>query len=104
LKLPSPDDGEGCSDKDIDWADLFSEFVYHTSIDHEGVLDLTLPIINAYRRQSGKHIELKLGLPSSLGLSQVQSSTSDLQPIANPEKPPKLSQFIEFANAFNGVS
>lgn len=62
-------------------------------------MELSLPVIEAYRRNFGKNIAMKVGMPGLLGGISDAASI----PSPTPDKPPKLSQFVAFANAFNGI-
>lgn len=99
--MPSPDDkdnGEG-EQSSPDWGEVFGDLVCHTSITHSEIPYMTIPQIEAYRKSIGKNIPLKIGIPGMFsGASSLPSST-----LQRTDKPPKLSQFISFANAFNEI-
>lgn len=79
---------------------MFGDLVNHTSITHSEIPYLTIPQIEAYRKSIGKNIPLKIGFPNILSGTP---STTSITPTQRPDEPPKLSQFISFANAFNGI-
>lgn len=60
---------------------------------------MTIPQIDAIRSKLGKNIAIKVGMPGLFG------GTTDIAPPISPAtgKPPKLSEFMDFANAFNGI-
>jgi hypothetical protein len=101
LTLPSSDNnGEGSNEKpeEPDWAEIFSDLINHTSLGHFEILELTIPQIEAYRGKLGKNIAIKIGIPNTF-----ESTEPPPPPSQNNGKPPKLSQFMAFANAFNDV-
>lgn len=87
----SVDDG-----KETDWAEVFLEFIAHTSLRHEDVLDLTIPVIDSYLERLPKHLSIKLGVPFG--------SNDFVEPEPKPTgKPPKLSEIAAFCGGFNSV-
>lgn len=101
LKVPSPDEkGEGENEShEPDWAEVYSDLLCHTSIGVFEIPEMTIPQIDAIRRRLGKNIALKVGIPGLFGGAVGSSSP----PSPAPDKPPKLSEFMAFANAFNGI-
>jgi len=62
-------------------------------------MEMSIPVIQAYRDSLGDNIAIKIGMPGIFGGS-LGTSTA---PSTDTGKPPKLSQFMNFANAFNGI-
>ena len=59
---------------------------------------MTIPQIEAIRGKLGKNIAIKIGMPGLFG------GSLEATPTPSPTgKPPKLSEFMNFANAFNGI-
>jgi hypothetical protein len=60
---------------------------------------MTIPQIDAIRGKLGENIAIKIGMPGLFGgvLDTPHPSSSATG------KPPKLSEFMNFANAFNGI-
>lgn len=83
--------------KPIDWADVYSDLICHTSLSYFEIHEMTIPAIQAIRSKLGKNISIKIGAPNLFG------SSKDTTIQKNPGKPPKLSEFMSFANAFNGI-
>ncbi len=98
---PSQKDGAGPEDKPPppDWAEIFTDLLCHTTAGPFDIPNMTIPQIDAIRARLGKHIPINLSMP---GLFGGVSETS--APPSNPTgKPPKLSELMNFANAFNGI-
>jgi hypothetical protein len=98
---PSQKDGAGPEDKPPppDWAKIFTDLLCHTSVGPFDIPNMTIPQIDAIRGKLGENIAIKIGMP---GLFGGVSETS--APPSNPtDKPPKLSEFMNFANVFNGI-
>jgi hypothetical protein len=58
---------------------------------------MTIPAIEAIRGELGENIAIKIGMPNIFGGALDTPSPSPTG------KPPKLSEFMNFANAFSGV-
>lgn len=78
-----------------DWAEIYSDLLCHTSLSYEEIGKRTIPQIDAIRSKLGKNIAIKIGTPGLFG------GALDATPPSPTGKPPKLSQFMAFANAFN---
>lgn len=92
------DKTDGAETPKTNWAKVFSEFACHTNITRAELFDMPLPIIQAYLRELPENIALKIGMPGLLG------GTLDNPPLSpTAGKAPKLSEFMSFANAFNGI-
>lgn len=59
---------------------------------------MTIPVISAIRAKLGKNIAIKLGMPNIFDGASTNSTTPSLA-----DKPPKLTEFMNFANMFNGM-
>jgi hypothetical protein len=96
---PSQKDGAGPEDKPHppDWAEIYADLLCHTSENSSTIPNMTIPQIDAIRARLGKHIPISMGIPGIFG-GVTETSTS-----LSPDKPPKLSEFMNFANAFNGI-
>jgi len=81
-----------------DWGEIFALLLAHTSMGYEEIKERTIPVIESILSRIGKHIEIKVGLPGMLSGKAI-----DATPVVpkTDGKPPKLSEFISFANAFN---
>ena len=60
-------EGEAESSSPIDWGEIFSDLVCHTSITDSEIPYMSLPKIQAYRKGIGKNIPLKVGITSLFG-------------------------------------
>lgn len=60
---------------------------------------MTIPQIDAVRSKLGENIAIKVGMPGLF--SGATDTTVPSAPYS--DKPPKLSEFMNFANAFNGI-
>jgi hypothetical protein len=97
---PPQKDGAGPEDKPPtpDWAKIFTDLLCHTSVGPSDIPNMTIPQIDAIRNRLGENIAIKIGMPSLFGgVSETPAS------ISSSDKPPKLSEFMNFANAFNGI-
>ena len=85
-------------DRTPDWAEIYTDLLCHTNLSYEEIGSRTIPQIDAIRNRLGKNIAIKIGIPGIFGgaLDTVPSSHT-------PDKPPKLSEFMAFANAFDGI-
>lgn len=83
--------------KGPDWAEVFADLLCHTSLDYEGILRRTIPQIEAIRSRLGKNISLKIGMPGLFG-GALEKPIQE-----NDGKPPKLSEFMAFASAFDVI-
>ena len=102
--MASPSDGKGGADSSekpppVDWGKVFTEIVCHTSIGYFDIPEMTIPQIEATRNELGPNISLKIGGQNLFGGSLEAPTPSE----NNTGKPPKLSQFMDLANAFNGI-
>lgn len=99
---PSKKDGAGPEDKPPppDWAEIYTDLLCHTSISPFDIPNLTILQIDAIRARLGKHIPIKMGIPSLFG---NEATNTNATPPSRPDKAPKLSEFINFANMFNGI-
>lgn len=98
---PPQKDGAGPEDKPPppDWAEIYTDLLCHTSENSSTIPNMTIPQIDAIRARLGKHIPISMGIPGLFG-----GSVETEAPPSNPSgKPPKLSEFMNFANAFNGI-
>ena len=62
-------------------------------------LERTIPQIMAILDEAGENISLKIGIPGIFGGALDTTSS----PSTTPDKPPKLSEFMAFASAFDGI-
>lgn len=68
-------------------------------MNYEEIGNRTIPQIEAILDGAKENISLKMGIPNMFGgTSPLPSSTPQ-----RADKPPKLSQFMSFANAFNEI-
>jgi ribosomal protein L10 len=97
---PSQKDGACPEDKppQPDWAKVFTDLLCHTSVGIFDIPKMTIPQIDAIRSKLGENIALKVGMPGLFG-----GAIDTLAPSSPTDKPPKLSEFMNFANAFNGI-
>lgn len=99
---PSKKDGAGPEDKPPppDWAEIYTDLLCHTSISPFDIPNLTIPQISAIRVRIGKHAQISMSIP---GLFGGEIADVNATPPPRPDKPPKLSEFMNFANMFNGI-
>ncbi len=95
----SPKDGAGPLDKPPppDWSEIYTDLMCHAHVDYFKIHEMTIPVIQAIRAKLGKNIAIKLGMPN------IFDCALDTPAPASTGKPPKLSEFMNFANAFNGM-
>jgi hypothetical protein len=79
------------------WAKIYSQLVCHTSIRYEEISNRTIPQIEAILAELPENISIKIGMPSGILAGTIETP----EPTQNTGKPPKLSEFMNFANAFN---
>ncbi len=96
----SDEKGEAEKTTPPDWAEIYADFLCHTSLSYEEIGERTIPQIDAVRSKLGKNIGLKIGIPGIFGgaLDTAPPSTAPAS-----DKPPKLSEFMAFASAFDGI-
>lgn len=80
-----------------DWGKIYSRVLYHTGMAYEEISRRTIPQIMAILDGAEENIPIRLGLPNTLDAKNVQGQEVN----QNPSKTPTLSQFMNFANAFN---
>ena len=82
-----------------DWGKIYARLLYHTGMRYDEIADRTIPQIMAILDEAGENIGLKIGIPGIFGgaLDTIPSSPTP------PDKPPKLSEFMAFASAFDGI-
>lgn len=80
------------------WGKIYARLLYHTSMGYEEVANRTIPQIMAILAESGENIAVKIGMPGG-----ALGGAADNIPPQPDGKPPKLSQFQEFAGMFNGI-
>jgi hypothetical protein len=97
---PPQKDGAGPEDKPPppDWAKIFTDLLCHTSAGPSDIPNMTIPQIDAIRSRLGENIAIKIGMPSLFGADTEISVPSD-----QPDKPPKLSEFMHYASVCNSV-
>ena len=95
----SSDKKDGAENSNPDWAEIYSDLLCHTSIRFFEIRKMTIPQINAVRNKLGKNIALKVGMPGGIFGGAIEEAAPS--PSGNTGKPPKLSEFMAFANAFN---
>lgn len=88
---------DGAENPKPDWSKIFSEFACHTNITRTEIFEMPIPVIQAYRNNLGENIAIKIGMPGGMFGSSIDTSPAPV----NTGKPPKLSEFMNFANAFN---
>jgi len=106
IKFIEPDNKEELikllwqNDHTPDWAEVYTDLLCHTSIPYEEIANRTIPQIDAIRSKLGKNIAIKIGMPGIFG-----GALDKPPPTSSPTgKPPKLSEFAAFCNAFNSIS
>ena len=85
-------------DNTPDWAEIYTDLLCHTSLSYEEISERTIPQIDAVRSKLGKNIAIKIGIPGIFG-----GALDIPSPPTHPDKPPKLSEFMAFASAFDGI-
>jgi hypothetical protein len=99
----APPEKDGASPEDKppppDWAEIYTDLMCEAHQSNSEIANMTIPAIEAIRKKLGKHVEMRMGIPGLFG-----GSVETEVPPSNPsDKPPKLSEFLNFANAFNGI-
>jgi hypothetical protein len=88
----------GAENPKPDWSEIYADLLCHTSVGPFDIPNMTIPQIDAIRGKLGKNIAIKVGMPGLFGGAIDVSAPSTAT-----GKPPKLSEFMNFANAFNGI-
>lgn len=96
--MAPPDKKDGAEPPKPDFAEVYTDLLCHTSLSYEEIGERTIPQIDAIRVRLGKNIALKVGIPNIFG-----GASNPTPPPEYTGERPKLSQFVEFANAFNGI-
>lgn len=86
--------------KPPNWGKIYARILYHTGMGYDEISHRNIPQIMAILDGAEENIAIKIGMPNVLGGGALDK-TSTSSP--TPDKPPKLSQFMAFANAFNGI-
>lgn len=81
------------------WGKIYARLLYHTGMGYEEIAERTIPQIMAILDEAGENISLKIGIPGIFGGALDTTSS----PSTTPDKPPKLSEFMAFASAFDGI-
>lgn len=81
-----------------DWGKIYSSVLYHTGMCYEEIARRTIPQIIAILDGAEENISIKMGIPNIFGSPALSPTTSGGM---KTNEPPKLSQFMNFANAFN---
>jgi|LSQX01.1.fsa_nt_gb hypothetical protein len=85
-------------DKTPDWGKVYAQLMRQYHMDYDSIKERTLPQIRALSKELPEQLALdRLTLPNIFG--GVPSAT----PNKKPDKPPKLSEFMAFASAFDGI-
>lgn len=69
----------------------------HTSMDYDCVLERTIPQIEAIISKLGKHIPIKIGIPSE-SIPQIDVDVKNRK-----VKAPRLSEIAAFCGDFSGI-
>lgn len=80
------------------WGKIYARLLYHTGMGYEEIAERTIPQIMAILDEAGENISLKIGIPGIFG-----GALDIPSPPTPPDKPPKLSEFMAFASAFDGI-
>lgn len=86
-------------DNTPDWAEIITTLISHTSLKTDDIANSTIPAIQAVLARLNKHVSIKIGIPGIFGGALDTTSS----PSTHPDKPPKLSEFMAFASAFDGI-
>lgn len=78
------------------WGKIYARLLYHTGMGYEEIERRTIPQIIALLDEAGENIAIKIGMPSIFGGALDKPSHP-------PDKPPKLSEFMAFASAFDVI-
>lgn len=98
--MAPPDKKDGAENSKPDWAEIITTLISHTSLRLIDIVEMTIPAIEAILSRLNKHISIKIGMPGIFG-----GVLDNPAPAPSPTgKPPKLSEFMAFANAFNDIS
>lgn len=98
-------DGDSWVLCEIDWGDIYSEFMAHYHMSPESVDDCSLPFIEAIRARLGKHISLKIGMPIGgiEGPVAPMDNPLDAHVLNKPGEIPCIDDIIGFCSGFNGA-
>jgi hypothetical protein len=89
----------GAENPKPDWSEIYADLLCHTSVGPFDIPNMTIPQIDAIRGKLGKNIAIKVGMPGLFG-GALEAPAASSNPTG---KPPKLSQFADFASVFNGI-
>jgi len=81
------------------WGKIYARLLFHTGMGYEEVAKRTIPQIMAILAESDENIAIKMGMSGGIFGGALDNPT----PSPSTGKPPKLSEFINFASAFNGI-
>ena len=90
-------DGANSENTEPDWSEIYTDLLCHTSMHYDEISERTLPQIESIRKNLGKNIAIKIGMPGMFGGSTDNSNASPTG------KASKISDFMNIANAFNGI-
>jgi len=98
----APADKKAGADKHppTNWGKIYAQLICHTNLGYEEIERRTIPQIEAILSELPENIAIKIGMPGIFG-GALDNPASASSPTG---KPPKLSEFMAFANAFNDIS
>lgn len=100
--MPSPDDkdnGEGDKAPPIDWGEVYARLL-DIGLRYDEIQERSFKQILVLLGEWAEITSLKISMPNIFGGSLHSPTNNENQ---NTDSPPKLSQFMSFANAFNEI-
>jgi len=83
------------------WGRVYAQLMHHYHMAYDAIGKLTLPQIRILSRELPEQLRLgQMFMPNIFGFNGTQDVPVDKK---KPGKPPKLSEFMAFASAFDGI-
>ena len=83
---------------EIDWAEIYTELLAHTSMSPDDISNSSIPFIEAIRARLGTQISLKIGIP--FGGSPTSVIESDSHELNKPGETPSINDIMGFCSGF----
>lgn len=85
--------------KPPNWGGIYAQLMRQYHMDYDSIKERTLPQIRALNEELPEQLAIdRIAIPGIFG-----GIFDDSKSMPKPDRPPKLSEFISFANAFNVI-
>lgn len=94
---------DGAETPKTNWGKIYAQLMYHYKMSYDSIKKRTIPQIEALNTELPEQLQMhQLSIPGIFGgaLDGQAVPVSEIMPAS---KPPKLSEFMAFADAFNGI-